>query len=241
MKVRWCEWVLASFLVAGCSVFGTSKSGDDTASGPERRAVVVEMPWETTKVRDNGDAPAVSVALMDDGVDGVPVPYIYGYPIYGRGQAMEGVLKLRTDNYEGASRDVQTDEHGVLIRTEELPQLGCHIEGFEETERKFVPVVLRCEMPPPRAYGGKKRSVIGSLKAGARVEQVVAEPSLKEAFLGDWHLLEGDPDGAKAVGYFNTEHGQLAFEFEKGRLGAVAYYFDPSQKQWQQPTLWAVP
>ena len=232
------RWIVA-FAVTGCSMFGKSKPAEDTAT-VKRRPVVVEMPWETTKVRDNARAPAVSVTLMDDGVGGVPVPYLYGYPIYGQGQALEGVLKLRTDNYEGATRDLRTDEHGVVYRVEELPQLGCYIEGFEEDTDKFVPIVLRCEMPPPRAFGGKKRPVIGALKAGARVDQVVAEPTLQEAFLGDWHLLEGEPNG-KAAGYFNTEHGQLVFEFAKGRLDAVAFYFDPSQKQWQKPVLWAMP
>lgn len=232
----------SSVVASACAVFSRgSKSADEGGAGGARRPVVVEMPWETTKVRDDAAAPVVRVVTLDDGAGGVPVPYLYGYPIYAGGDAIQGVAKLRTDNYDGATREAWTDEHGVKYRAEELPQVACAIEGFEETEIDFVPIVLRCALPPPKPYGGKRRPVVGALTTGARARDIVAEPSLKKAFLGDWHLIEGDPESGTGVGYFNTEHGQLAFEFVKGRLAAVAYHFDPSQKQWRQPMLWMSP
>jgi hypothetical protein len=196
------------------------------------------MPWETTAVRDDATKPVVNVVTLDNGVGGVPVPYVYGYPLYAKGDARQGILKLRTDNQDGASTEERADEYGVLYRVEKLPQLGCTIEGFQETPVKFVPISLRCELPAPKAYGGKDRPAVGTLKAGARASAIVKEPSIEKAFLGEWHLTEGKPDEGDGVGYFNTEHGQLAFEFSGGRLSSVAYYFDPKQKGWREPGLW---
>lgn len=228
--------------LGGCAALsGGSKGGETPAGngGGGRRAVEVEMPWETTAVRDDEKAPVVKVVTLDDGRDGVPVPYVYGYPIYGQGEALKGILKLRTDNSDGVTVDEREDEHGVIHRIEKLPQLGCFIEGVKQDEVTFVPIMLSCEVPSPKALGGKSRPVVGQLRAGARAKEVLSEPSLEKAFLGDWHLVQGDPDKGKGIGYFNTDHGQLAFEFENGRLAAVDYYFDPPHKPWQEPLLWS--
>jgi len=231
-----------SLWLGGCAAMSGGQQGSGTAQGGNQpgRAVEVEMPWETTAVRDDQNAPMVKVVTLDDGRHGVPVPYLYGYPIYGQGEALKGVLKLRTDNTDGVTVDEREDEHGVVMRTEKLPQLGCAIEGVKQDEVTFVPIVLSCEVPAPKALGGKNRPVVGALRAGARAKEVLEEPSLEKAFLGEWHLVQGDPDKGKGIGYFNTDHGQLAFEFDNGRLSAVAYYFDPPHKPWQEPLLWSV-
>lgn len=227
--------------ITACALFSGSKTTGEVSPKPKRRAVVVELPWDSTKVRDDAKAPIVSVVVLDDGADGVPVPYLYGYPLYADGEAKQGVFKLRADNRQGAAFSDRTDEHGVVHRTESLPQIGCTLEGFQEAEDRFAPVSLRCALPAPKAYGGRDRPVVGKLKVGARAADVVHEPSLEKAFLGEWHLVDGQPDKGAGSGYFNTDHGQLAFEFVKGRLGAVTYYFDPGVKGWRTPVLWMGP
>ena len=235
----WLVLALSSSVAAsGCAAFARGSNTTEASDQPTRKPVVVEMPWETTKVRDDRQAPVLRVETLDDGVDGVPVPYLYGYPIWGSGEALQGIVKLRSDNATGSRMDEWVDEHGVKYRAEELPEIACAIEGFRETEVDFVPILLRCQLPPPKSYGGKRRPVVGKLRTGARAKDVLAEPSLKKAFLGDWHLVEGDPTRGDGKGFFNTEYGQLAFEFTKGRLKAVSYYFDPERRQWRQPMLW---
>jgi hypothetical protein len=201
------------------------------------------MPWETTKVRDDVEAPVVQVLLLNDGKRGVPVPYVYGYPIYPEGEAVQGLLKLRQDNMEGESREQREDERGVVHVRELLPKLGCVIEGVQETETQFVPLELRCDVPPPRDLGGAKRPVFGDVRAGAAPRDVLAQPIVAKAFYGDFHLQSDGLDKGKGegTGYFNTDHGQLAFGFAKGKLVSVSYLFDPPVKAWRDPALWAGP
>ncbi|MDH5675531.1 MAG: hypothetical protein OEZ06_25640 [Myxococcales bacterium] len=237
--------VAITTFVAGCGLLGgegSSGDGDGESAGGEspRKAVMVEMPWDTTAVRDKKTAPIVSVVVVDDGRDGVPVPHIYGYPLWAEGQASRGILKLRHDNYSEATLENFEDEHGVKHWEERLPALGCTFHGIEETEIERVPLSLSCELPAPAALGGKKRPVVGELTVGAHADKVVSEPSLVHAFLGDWHLVEGDLKKS-GVGFFNTEHGQLAFEFERGRLSRVTYHFDPPEKRWRSAMLWVQP
>jgi hypothetical protein len=174
----------------------------------------------------------------------VPVPYLYGYPLYAEGDALRGIAKLRADNYEGATRETLEDENGVVHLLERLPMLGCEIEGIQETEAQFVPLELRCELPPPRELGGSKRPVLGSLQAGASPGQILKEPSIVKAFYGQWHLTQGEaPNKGKGdgLGFFNTDHGLLGFTFARGKLVRVAYYFDPPVKNWRDPALWMPP
>jgi len=231
----------------GCGLFGegskASETIDESGSGRSQPsgAVAVEMPWETTKVRDDQSAPMLRVAVLEDGKRAVPVPYVYGYPIYGEGPALNGVMKLRMDNWDGASREQREDDQGVLRVRELLPKLGCTIEGVLENETQFVPLELRCSVPPPRDLGGGKRPVFGELRAGATPRDVLAEPVVRQAFHGDWHLQSEGLAKGKGEGVFNTDHGQLAFGFERGKLASVAYYFDPPVKGWRDPNLWALP
>jgi hypothetical protein len=230
-------------LLAGCGLFrseGKSASEGEPEAGGAKR-VMVEMPWETTKARDNVDAPVLTVVVLDDGRDGVAVPYLYGYPLYADGDAQHGILKLRHDNWEGSNREQQQDDHGITHVRETLPKLGCELLGIEESETQFVPIELRCALPPPRELGGSKRPVLGELHAGATPEQVVSEPSIRKAFYGEWHLQSESLAKGKGDGFFNTDHGQLAFGFDRGKLVSVAYYFDPPVKAWRDPALWAAP
>jgi hypothetical protein len=232
-----------AFALCGCGLFqkGEKTTEPSGPAGQARRKVAVDMPWETTKARDDLNAPVLKVALLDDGADGVAVPYVYGYPLYPEGDAAQGILKLRHDNWEGASRQQTEDENGVVHVRELLPMLGCEIDGIAESETQFVPVELHCDLPSPKALGGAKRPVVGELRAGASPQQVVEEPSVKKAFYGDFHLISDGLSKGKGEGYFNTEHGQLAFGFERGKLISVSYYFDPPVKGWRNQALWAQP
>lgn len=249
---RCVPWVLSSVCaLSGCGLLGEGSKASDSASSEEEHAqarrapgkVVVEMPWETTKVRDDQNAPVVQVVLLNDGRRGVAVPYVYGYPLYPEGDAVRGLVKLRQDNAEGATREQRVDERGVTHLRELLPKIGCAIEGVLESETQFVPIELRCELPAPRDLGGAKRPVFGELLAGAAPREVIAQPIVRKAFYGDFHLQSGDLDKGKGdgEGYFNTDHGQLAFGFDRGKLASVSYFFDPPVKAWRDPALWAAP
>lgn len=243
--MRCTRWLLvAAVALGGCGLLSEGKKNTETTAGrPQPRPVVVEMPWETTKVRDDEDAPVLRVALLDDGVDGVPVPYLYGYPLYAEGDAAQGIMKLRHDNWEGSTREKREDDNGVVHVRELLPMLGCEINGIEESEMRFVPLELRCELPAPRELGGPKRKVVGELRAGAAPEEVLEVPSLRKAFYGDFHLQSEDLGKRRrdGEGYFNTDHGQLAFGFERGKLVRISYYFDPPVESWRNPVLWTDP
>ena len=206
-----------------------------------RHAVAVPVPWETTAGRDDRTAPVVNVMLMDDGADGVAVPWVYGYPLYAEGDAEQSIAKLRHDNWTGATQEQTQDDAGVVHVAEHLPALGCRFDGIQETPSKFVPLSFTCELPPPKALGGNKRPVLGELTTGAKAASLLKEKSIEQAFLGEFHLKSDGFDAGNGIGYFNTTHGQLAFGFERGKLARVIYYFDPSVKAWQTPTLWVNP
>lgn len=240
--------IVALSMAGGCGLIGrsgsTSDEDDGASSGgsarPVKRAVHVEMP-EAALTRDDKQAPIVEVIHYDDGVHGVPVPYVYGYPLYAEGTARRGILKLRLENYEGAERESYEDEDGVMHVVERLPSIGCRIEGIQESQMVFVPLSLTCELPAPRALGGKKRPVLGELRQSAKVDDVLAEPSIKKAFLGDFHLTSDNFDSGEGEGFFNTDHGQLAFQFHRKRLTTFSYYFDPPVKEWRSAELWVQP
>jgi len=241
-------WVVVPFALFGCGLFGEgSKASEpaepenDHSSSQPSGKVDVEMPWETTKVRDDATAPVVRVVVLQSGKRAVPVPYVYGYPIYPEGAATQGLLKLRIDNYEGATREQREDEQGVVHVRELLPKLGCTIEGVLEGETQFVPSELRCDVPAPKELGGTKRPVFGEVRAGATPRDVLAQPVVGKAFYGDWHMQSEGFAKGKGEGFFNTDHGQLAFGFERGKLVSVAYYFDPPVKGWRDQSLWALP
>lgn len=232
-------WAFAVGL-SGCLHAGGNRGGSEHGDAAEGggSAAPVELPWDSTAVRDDEAAPIVKVDLPD-GKN--PVPYLYGYPIYASGPALDGIRKLRQENWTGVERQETEDTDGVVHVTEHFPELDCTFEGIKESEVAYVPWQLSCQLPAPKRFGGKKRPVIGALDSRASPEQVVQEPSLARAFLEDWHLKEGALERGTGTGYFNTDHGQLGFEFDKGHLARVVYLFDVPEKRWRKPELWVQP
>lgn len=243
LQSKWtniCAAVAIGIAAEGCA--GVTKTPEHAendglattaASGP----VHIALPKESTAVRDDRKAPILQVASTGD----VVFPTVYGYPIYPDGDASQGILMLRRDNWSSVKRSQKTDEAGVVHELENYADLGCVIDGVRENANKFVPLSLTCDVPAPKSLGGSKRPVMGDLMAGAKADQVLKDKSVEDVFLGAWHLTSGDFDGGSGAGYFNTTHGQLAFQFSKKKLQRFVYYFDPSVKGWQNPTLWVKP
>ena len=206
---------------------------EPVASGP----VHISLPRESTALRDDRKAPILQVSSSGN----VVFPTVYGYPIYPEGDAAQGIVMLRRDNWGSMRKSEKPDEAGVVHEIEEYTELGCRFDGVRENANKFVPLSLTCDLPPPKGMGGAKRPVIGSLMAGAKAEQVLKDQSVEEVFLGQWHLKTEYFDNGSGLGFFNTTHGQLAFGFSKKKLQRFVYYFDPNVKGWQNPTLWVKP
>ena len=208
---------------------------DTSATSENTGPVHISLPSEST--RDDRRAPVLEVAAAGR----VVFATVYGYPIYPEGEAAEGILMLRRENWANVKKSERTDEDGVVHEIESYPELGCRFDGVRENVNKFVPLSLTCELPPPKGLGGAKRPVLGTLLAGAKAEQVLKEKSVESVFLGSFHLKSDDFDAGSGVGYFNTTHGQIALGFSKKRLSRLIYYFDPNVKGWQNPTLWVKP
>lgn len=234
-------WVAIGIAAQGCA--GVAKKpehveSDDFAAAAEPSGPVhIALPRQSTAVRDDRKAPILQVSSTGD----VVFPTVYGYPIFPEGDAAQGILMLRRDNWSSVKRSQKTDEAGVVHEIESYADLGCSIDGVRENANKFIPLSLSCEVPAPKSLGGAKRPVLGELMAGAKADQVLKDKSVEDVFLGAWHLTSGDFDAGSGSGYFNTTHGQLAFQFAKKKLQRVIYYFDPAVKGWQNPTLWVKP
>jgi hypothetical protein len=229
-----------AWIGAGCATTGSHKGGLDESGSPlsgDTSNVAVAMPRETAAARDNRAAPILQVATVGN----VVFPYVYGYPIYPEGDAARGILALRGENANGAKQVDREDAEGVVHAVEDLPQLGCKFEGIRENLNKFVPLSLTCELPAPKGLGGSKKPVLGALMVGAKAEQVLQEPTVKQTFLGAFHLTSDDFASGSGTGYFNTTHGQLALVFSRKKLARFVYYFDPGVKGWQNPVLWVRP
>src|SRR4051812_11536234 len=91
-------WLAFGFSAQSCA--GTSKSPEHAenesveepiASGP----VHIALPRESTAVRDDRKAPILQVSTTGN----VVFPTVYGYPIYPDGDASQGILMLRRDNW----------------------------------------------------------------------------------------------------------------------------------------------
>lgn len=227
--------------IVSCGGAKTSKNAEESTT-PVRatKAVVVDVPWDTS-ARDDINSAILRVAVLDDGADGVIVPYLYGYPIYAENNTSRAIFKLRQDNWTGAEPEEFEDAAGVRHYNENIVALGCVIEGIKESDTRLVPLSIICQLPPPKKYGGVRRPAVGALATGAKAEEIIQEPSIRKAFLGGWHLVSDDFDTGNGIAYFNTAHGLLAFGFTGGRLDRIAYYFSPSEKRWQEPTLWIKP
>lgn len=234
-----------TFAAVGCATLGFGGKDSTTASGEaeypaaptdttESQRVAVGTLSEAPAVRDNRSAPILAIVT----ISGTVYPYVYGYPLHPDGDAASGVAQLRRDNAKRARQKQNEDDNGVVRVVEDLPTLGCSIEGVRESELKYVPVALSCELPAPKALGGNTRPVLGTLSAGAKAEEVLKEPTVQENFLGAFHLTSDDFATGSGTGYFNTTHGQLALVFERSKLARFIYYFDPDVQSWQNPRLW---
>jgi hypothetical protein len=224
----------------GCATPGTTTTRAPSANpltefnaGADNHPAV-EMPAEAPEVRQNGSAPILSIVTIDE----VVLPYVYGYPLYPEGDAARGIAELRRVSGEGAKHAQSTDRDGVVHVTEELPAIGCRFEGIRETQEKFVPMSLTCDLPAPKTLGGAKRPVLGAVAAGAKAEEVLKEPTVVENFLGAFHLISADFAGGSGTAFFNTTHGQIALVFKGHKLDHFAYYFDADVAGWRDSKSW---
>ena len=241
-RIRRSGFVWLHAFVLGCATPATTKT---TTQAPSASALAefnngadkhinVDMPAEAAEVRQNGNAPILSVVTIDE----VVLPYVYGYPLYPEGAAARGIAELRKVSSEGAKHSQSADTDGVVRVTEELPMIGCRFEGIRESKAKFVPLSLTCDLPAPKALGGAKRPVLGTVVAGAKAEEVLKEPTVVENFLGAFHLTSSDFAAGSGTAFFNTTHGQIAFVFKGQKLDHFAYYFDPNVAGWRDPASW---
>ncbi|HKU38397.1 MAG TPA: hypothetical protein VJR89_09630 [Polyangiales bacterium] len=232
---------MLAWVLVGCAPVRGPKGQDDAveAAGDQDAFAppVASMPADAASVRDDPSAAILTVSSVDKAV----FPYVYGYPIYPDGAASRGITRLRLDNQQGAEQSDWDDDSGVKLASEELPQLGCRFDGVRESPIQFVPISLTCELPAPKALGGARRPVVGEVSSAAKAEQLLAEPSIQQAFLGEFHLTSDDFATGSGTGYFNTTHGQLAFVFARKRLVRFIYYFDPGVKGWRNQELWMTP
>jgi hypothetical protein len=206
----------------------------------EAAPVAVELPASHPKERNDVTAPLLRVELRGASAQPVAVPYLYGYPLYADGPALEGLRMLRQENWTGYSREERKEQDGVVRVLERFPELGCVFDGVQEDETHYVPLALECSLPAPKKRGAK-RPVVGSLGAGVKPDAMLKEPSLAKAFLGEWHAMTPGFDRGNGAGYFDTPHGLIGFGFKKGRLDSVGFVFDPPETRWRKPELWQAP
>ena len=237
----------AALLGSACLVGKPSTKSDSAAAGgsgdygsEQSRAIVLDTPTSSPVERDDRNAPVVRVAVFGSSSQPIGVPYLYGYPLYAQGTALQGVRLMRQDNWNGLDRTEQEGEGGVVRVVEKLPSLDCEFTGIQEDVGKYVPLSIECELPMPKARGGA-RPVIGAITAGARVATVLEEPSLAKAFLGEFHAQTADLESGDGIGYFDTPDGLLGFGFKNGKLSSVSFVFAPPQQSWRAQELWNEP
>lgn len=236
--------MLALALIAGgCGLLANSKkqggpAAAEASAAPEPTVIV---DGDIPAARDDESAPVLAVQLMGEGKALTPVPYLYGYPLYPGGGGTHGLRRLRQDNWTGYEREESEDQDGVVRVRETFPSLGCRFEGIQQDETTYVPLFVQCDVPAPDERGGKARPAVGELRAGAKAKEVPLEPTLEQAYLGDWHITTKGFDGKNGTGYFNTGGGLLGFGFEKGKLTSIAFLFDTPEERWRSSALWSPP
>jgi hypothetical protein len=235
-------WVLLASWATGCGAFGgKQRKEDSTTSRPQVAVAQLDPPASHPPERDDASAPVVRVALGGSQASPIAVPYLYGYPMYAEGPALQGVQLLRQDNWLDYAKETLTQPDGVVRVVERFPALGCTFEGIQEDEGLYVPLTLTCELPAPKERGASKRPVVGAVAASAKPDAVLEEPSLRKAFYGEWHAQGQGFDGGEGPAYFDTPNGLLGFGFKKGKLSQVGFVFDPAEKRWRKPELWREP
>ena len=239
-------WVLLAplltTLTAACGAFGGRKNRQETTTAQSQVAVAqLDPPASNPPERDDAKAPLVRVELRGSPSAPIAVPYLYGYPLYAEGPALQGVQLLRQDNWTDYRKEVLTQPDGVVRVVETFPALGCTFEGIQEDEGRYVPLGLACDLPTPKERGNAKRPVVGAVGTSAKASAVVEEPSLRKAFFGEWHAQGQGFDAGEGPAYFDTPNGLLGFGFKKGKLAQVSFVFDPAEKRWRKPELWKEP
>lgn len=246
---RWIAVAIAAALSGSGCLAGkpSTKSESTTASGassgyaPEQsRSIVLDTPTSAPIERDDRKAPVVRVAVFGSSSQPIGVPYLYGYPLYAQGTALQGVRLMRQDNWNGLERTEQQGEGGVVHVVEKLPSLNCEFTGIQEDVGRYVPLSVECDLPTPKARGGA-RPAIGGVSPGARVAAVLEEPSIAQAFLGEFHAQTPNLESGDGVGYFDTPDGLLGFGFKNGKLTTVSFVFAPPQQSWRTQELWNEP
>jgi hypothetical protein len=217
----------------------STEGGEDTTAS-HAEAVEVEAPSNNPAERDDAKAAVLRVDLRGPEAQPVPVPYVYGYPLYAEGPALQGVRMLRQDNWLGYTREERKSQDGLVRLVETFPEIGCVFEGVQEDVGRYVPLSMECEQPAPKKRGGK-RPVVGAVQAGAKADAVPKEPSMAKAFLGEWHATTAGFESGNGAAYFDTPHGLIGFGFKKGRLNSIGFVFDPPEKRWREPELWQPP
>ena len=234
--------LLLAVLAAGCGAFGGKQRREETTTaGPQVTVAQLDPPASNPPERDDERAPLLRVELRGSQASPIAVPYLYGYPLYAEGPALQGVQLLRQDNWADYSKEVLTQPDGVLRVVERFPTLGCTFEGIQEDEGHYVPLTLTCELPTPKERGSSKRPVVGAVAASAKAAAVLEEPSLRKAFYGEWHAQGQGFDAGEGPAYFDTPNGLLGFGFRKGKLAQLGFVFDPAEKRWRKPELWQEP
>ena len=157
------------------------------------------------------------------------MPYVYGYPLYADGAAIQGVRMLRQDNWTGYMREQEPDANGVVHVKESFPVLGCSFEGVQEDEAHYVPFFVQCDLPAPTERG-KARPAVGQLAAASRPMPCRRNRAWPRRFSASGTRRRPGFDGNDGAGYFDTPHGLVGFGFVKGKLNRVAFVFDPAEQ-----------
>lgn len=234
--------LLLSLAASGCGAFGGKQQREQgTTAAPQVAVAQLDPPASNPPERDDAAAPLLRVELRGSQAAPIAVPYLYGYPLYAEGPALQGVQLLRQDNWLDYSKDVQTQPDGVVRVVERFPALGCTFEGIQEDEGRYVPLTLTCDLPAPKQLGASKRPVVGAVAASAKASALLEEPSLRKAFYGEWHAQSQGFDRGEGPAYFDTPNGLLGFGFTKGKLAQIGFVFDPAEKRWRKPELWQEP
>jgi hypothetical protein len=227
-------------MVGGCDLLRRSKPQSEVQKeSTSEGSSYIPIPMGISDELRDSEMPILRVALIKNKKNQlVPVPYFYGYPFYASVEAKAGIYRFREDIWTGYLREENIDDDGVTYLTELFPDVDCAFYGILETKEKYIPMYLECLLPPPNNMGGRKRPVVGDVMVGANPQEILSEPSIKKAFLGDWHAVTPGFEDGNGTGYFNTEHGQLGFGFKGGKLNKIVYMFDPPVKLWRSPEIW---
>jgi hypothetical protein len=235
-------WMLLGSLAIGCGAFGGKQRRDEgTTTAPRAAVAQLDPPASNPPERDDPGAPLLRVELRGSPSAPIAVPYLYGYPLYAEGPALQGVQLLRQDNWTDYIKEAVTQPDGVVRVIERFPTLGCTFEGIQEDEGRYVPLTVTCELPAPKERGASKRPVVGAVASSAKASALLEEPSLRKAFYGEWHVQGQGFDAGEGPAYFDTPNGLLGFGFKKGKLAQVGFVFDPAEKRWRKPELWQEP